>query len=130
MCYEGANAGANAGAKEEMRYVNARGVIIGISFALALMATAQTFSQQGAIVTGPSVDQVRIETLEKLPSQVMDHEKRLIHLEDAVANINETGEETKWWLRGIGAALVLAIAERVLRTAGVLSRTDGEGPVG
>lgn len=106
---------------DNMRFLYVREALLCCALTLTVAATAQVASLS---------DQLRIDALQRTTIQVDDHEKRIIHLEDAVAEINATGDEVKWWLRGIGVALGLAIAERVLRTAGVLAKTDGAGPVG
>lgn len=104
-----------------MRFIYVREALLCCALTLAVAATAQVTSLS---------DQLRVDAQFRTTLQVEDHEKRIIHLEDAVMSINQTSDEEKWWLRGIGGALVLAIAERVLRTAGVLAKTDGAGPVG
>ncbi len=104
-----------------------RDALLGISLALGLIGTASAFFDE-------TPDQIRIRELEKVATQALlktaDHDGRIIRLEDAVASIKDDLAEGKWWQRGIGGALVLAILERILRTAGVLRRTDGVGPVG
>lgn len=108
---------------EEMKFLPIREFFLAAALCLSVVATAQTFG-----------DQLRIDALQRTSTQVDDHEKRIIHLEDAMAQMviqsAESREEEKWWLRGIGGAIMLAIAERVLRTAGVLGKSDGAGPVG
>lgn len=108
-----------------------REMLLGMSFALFIMVTASVpFSGQ------ESADQVRLRDLERdqvpLEMKIQDHEGRLIRLEDAVAVFKSSSEEGTWWMRGIGAALALAVLERVLRTAGVIGKggSDGLGPVG
>jgi hypothetical protein len=106
------------------RFPTFRGMLLGAAAALLIVGTAAVCYPED------TVDQVRIAALERLNSKVEDHETRLTHLEDAVMDIRESQEEAKWWYRGIGGALILAVLERILRTAGVIRKTDGLGPVG
>lgn len=107
-----------------------REAILGAAFALIVMTTAAVPFTNAQETT----DQVRIRGLEMVtgPMQVKlgDHEGRIIRLEDAVTEIRNDAEESRWWARGIGIALALAVVERVLRTAGVIGKSDGMGPVG
>lgn len=117
-----------------------REALLGAAFALLVMTTAAvpftrvTNAQDSMPV---SVEQVRIAALESVmaPAQIKlsDHEGRIIRLEDAVNVIRDSAEESRWWARGIGIALALAVVERVLRTAGIIGtigKSDGLGPVG
>ena len=104
-----------------------REMLLGIALAMSLIGTATVALPSP---TPQTVDEVRITALEKLGTTVDDHERRLIRVEDAVMGMQDTRNEFTWWLRFIGGAIALAIAERVLRTAGVLGKSDGGGPVG
>jgi len=102
-----------------------REFILGLSLWCAFCGTATVALPQ------ETADQVRLTALEHVKETVDDHERRIIKLEDAVMVFQDSKSEFTWWLRFIGAAIMLAILERVLRTAGVLSnKTDGLGPVG
>lgn len=99
-------------------------MLLGAAISLMIVGTA------AVCYPDETVDQVRIAALEKVPGRIEDHEARLIRLEDWEMDIRSSQEEAKWWYRGIGGALILAVLERILRTAGVLRKTDGLGPVG
>jgi hypothetical protein len=101
-----------------------RSVLLGMTMGFMVIGTAAvSFPQE-------TVDQVRIAELERTTAKLGDFEPRLIHLEDETTAIQESETEAKWWYRGIGVALILAVLERILRTAGIITRTDGLGPVG
>jgi hypothetical protein len=110
-----------------------REALLGAAFAvLVIMVGSVPFKTHAE----ESVDQVRIRDLEKTVApfamKLEDHEGRLIKLEDAVTGFRNDSDEIKWWLRGLGGAIALAVLERVLRTAGIKlgTKSDGMGPVG
>lgn len=104
-----------------------RNALLGVSFALLLIATSNISYPQSPPET---IDQVRIAELERVTGKMTDHEIRIVRLEDTIMALRETNDEAKWWYRGVGTALILAVLERILRTAGILKQTDGMGPVG
>jgi len=109
------------------RFPMLRKVLLGVCFALLVIATSSVSYPDAPPET---VDQLRISELEKVAGKMTDHEIRIVKLEDALMILRETNEEAKWWYRGVGTALILAVLERILRTAGILSKSDGMGPVG
>ncbi len=101
------------------------------------------FTILGFILTGTSplfqvrgqqrqtIDEVHIEELQRDMAMTANYGERLTHLEDTVAGIKSSVDESKWWERWIGLALIGAVLERILRASGLRGRsTDGEGPVG
>lgn len=109
------------------RFPMLRNVLLGVCFALLVIATSNISYPQTAPDT---VDQVRIAELERVTGKMTDHEIRIVRLEDAIMALRDSDAEAKWWYRGVGTALILAVLERILRTAGILKQTDGMGPVG
>ena len=115
-------------------FTRLQGLLLGGAFSLMVIATAAVCLPQQTQPMMPSqtVDDFKIHTLEETVKGMASYEIRIVKLEDAVAAISQDSQEAKWWYRGIGCALLLAIMERILRTAGVLpkDKTDGQGPVG
>lgn len=111
-----------------MRHVT-QGVLLGMCIALLVISTSLVAYPQ---VPPETVDQVRIAQLESVMGRMSDHEIRIVRLEDSMMAMRDDEAEAKWWYRGIGAALILAVLERILRTSGVLKndRADSMGPVG
>jgi len=112
-----------------MRLQLIRGFLLGatLGFMIIAMAVACYPQMQPQQQT---IDRYELAELEKVSGHVEDHERRLIRLEDALTAIRDANTEFTWWLRGIGGALTLAVLERILRTSGILRKTDGLGPVG
>lgn len=106
----------------------AQGALLGIILGFSILGTAAVALPQ---VPPETVDQVRISQLEQVTGRMNDHETRLIHLEDRAAAAEANQDEMKWWERFIGSALILAVIERILRSAGVLTgKSESMGPVG
>jgi hypothetical protein len=104
-----------------------RSVLLGVILSFMVMGTAEVLFPQSLPETA---DQVRIAELERAAGKMGDVQTTVIHLQDEMAAIRENEDEAKWWYRGIGLALILAVLERILRTSGILRKTDGLGPVG
>jgi hypothetical protein len=115
-------------------FVKLRGALLGAAFSLLMVMMGSVPTRTSA--QQESADQVRIRDLEKevspLGIKVEEHEVRLVKVEDAVADFKNDWDEIKWWLRGLAAAIGMAVLERVLRTAGIKlpTKSDGLGPVG